>query len=328
MGRARSLLSVATPVAAALLIVACTPPRPLESAPTAARCLVADTTRTTPDTVYAIADVVRHTTRHATIDCERRPFEAASAPVAVTITPPPGADLRDVLEGRAARTRRPDVVVTRDPLLIDFARRSGGYLVEPLAWNTTYVLAVPTYLLVVPTPDAAAVPNAAERDAMARDAVIGDARGAVEPFPWLTDGACARPATQRVSTSPLPVVAYSSGDPMARAIAERLVSLAGSRGGTRWLPPVLARPGATYRVAPLADDSIAHAIESGRAAAAVVAIARDPTTPCGTLGNVPVPRGAIPLVDARAHVVVRRGSGAAFIVGVDGALHFVKRVAR
>jgi hypothetical protein len=319
MGNARSLLTLAAPIAAAVLVLACTPARPAESAATAARCLVADTTRATPDTVYAIVDVARR----ATIDCERRPVEASNTPIAITITPPPGADVRDILEGREARTLRPDVVVTRDPLVIDFARRSGGYLVEPLAWNTTYVLAVLA-------PDAAAVPNATERDAMARDAVIGDARGAVEPFPWLADGSCAQPPAPRMAapTLPPPVVAYSSGDPIARAIGERLVSLAGSRGSAAWLPSALARPGATFRVAPVATDSIVHVLTLGGAAAAVVAVARDPSTPCGTRDNTPVMRGAIPLVDARPHVIVRRGSGAAFIVGVDGTLHFVKRGAR
>ncbi|MGQ0647668.1 MAG: hypothetical protein ACT4P7_08845 [Gemmatimonadaceae bacterium] len=235
----------------------------------------------------------------------------------MSVAAPAGADLRDVLDGRAPQTQRPDVIVTRDPPLIDFARRTGGYLVAPLTWSITYVLAAAGM-------DDVVVPDEFERAALARDAVSGEARGALAPFPWLTDAACTT-SLGVPPTTPAPVVAYSSGDAIARAIAERVVSLAGARGNPPWLPQGLARVGATLRVAAVAADSIAGALASGRVAAAVLTLARDPLRPCGMRDDVIVPRGTIPLVDSRSHVIVRQGRGVAFIVGLDGTLHFVKR---
>lgn len=308
MGHARSFHAVA-----AFLTFGCAPaPSPGTSA-TLDRCLVVDTATATPDTIHAIVE----SSARSTLDCERRPIARGVGPVVIAVTPPRGVDLRDVLEGRAAATKRPDVVVTHDPQLIDLARRSGGYRVEPLPWSVTYVL-------VPGTADTAAMPGVSDRAAIARDVVTGDSRGAIEPFPWLADASCARPL-DLARPSAARVVAYSSGDAIARAIAERVSSLAASRAPSAWLPMSLARPGTPLRVTPIARDSIADALASGRAAAAVLSIARDPSTPCGTRGNEVVPRAAIPLVDARPHVIVRRGSGAAFIVGVDGTLHFVKR---
>jgi hypothetical protein len=75
-------------------------------------------------------------------------------------------------------------------------------------------------------------------------------------------------------------------------------------------------------------DSIVSALTTNRASAAVIPLGRDWTTTCGTSYNDKVPEGAIPLVDARAHIIIRRGSGAAVLVGANGTLHFVKRGAR
>jgi hypothetical protein len=62
---------------------------------------------------------------------------------------------------------------------------------------------------------------------------------------------------------------------------------------------------------------------TGRVAAAVIALPRDPRAQCGT-ANAPLPWRGIPLVDSRAHVIVRRGSGAAFTIGADGSLRFMR----
>lgn len=306
---------MAVPLVAALVVVGCASPRAkaADAALLPSRCLTADTTTTAPDTIYAMVAV---TPESSPLDCERRQLPLQAVPVVVNIPPPQGTDLRDLLDGRVPATRRPDVVVTNDPTVIDFAVRSGGYLVEVLPWNTTYVLATASI-------EGGIVPDADSRAALARDAVRGDVRGAAEPFMWLIDAACAQSLITARPTAP-PAVAYGSGDAIARAIAERMVSLAGSAAILPWLPSALGRRGATWRVLPVHRDSLATVVGSARAAAAVIAVARDPATPCGTRDNLAVPRGALPLVDARSHVLVRRGSGAAFVVGLDGALHFVK----
>jgi hypothetical protein len=41
-----------------------------------------------------------------------------------------------------------------------------------------------------------------------------------------------------------------------------------------------------------------------------------------------VPAGALPLVDTRAHVIIRRGSGAAFTIGANGSLRFFRQSTR
>lgn len=303
----RALLLVASALAA------CKTVSPPAAVAVSSPCLVTDTSRATPDTIYVLGGALRP----PAVDCERRPIDASEVPVVVAVTPPSTVDLRDVLEGRTTSIRRPDVVVTADPRLIDLARRDRAFLVEPLPWSVTYVL-------VVPALDSLFGPDAAERDAFARNVVTGDARGAVEPFPW--QAAECNLATGDGRPSPLAIVSYSSGDVMARSLAERIVSLTGSASRPPWLAPVVRRQRGPLRIDASRDQ--ASQVATGTVAAAVVGVPRDPSTPCGTRDNGRVPRGSIPLIDARQHAIVRVGSGASFIVGVDGSLHFVKRGGR
>jgi hypothetical protein len=279
-------------------------------------CVVADGSALTRDTLYVVGVELRGTDSGST-DCERRVASMARSPVIVAETPGPGADLRDVLDRGLPATSapRPDVVITRDLEVLAYAASGADYFITTLPWNRTYVLA---------TADAAStIPSEAERDALARDAVTADARGAVQPFAWLTDSSCVAPSP-RSSTTPRVVVAYAAGDAIARQLAERIVALA--RGGARpaWIPARLAQATQAPRVAPVVADSIADALATGGAAVAVIALPRDPRAPCGT-GNAPLPWRGIPLLDSRAHVIVRRGSGAAFTIGPDGSLRFLHR---
>lgn len=306
-----------------LVLLGCAPrhlPQALgETAPSP--CLVRDTTAAAPDTIRVIDGSGRSIGEPLSgTDCQGNAYQIVTAPTLVILTPPGGADLRDVLEGRVASgTPRPDVVITRDPDLLDFARRRAGYLVHALPWDLTYVLAAAV------TDSGASLPAGDERDALARNAVTGDVRGAVEPFGWLTEPRCAAGIATR-ARSPRAVVGYPAHDAIARQLAERIVSLAsgGSRPG--WIPAALVRSTAGgARVAPIPEDSLTQALTSGSAAAVVVPIARDLTAPCGRRGDMPVPRGAIPLVDARNHIIVRRGSGAALVIDATGSVHFMKR---
>ncbi len=62
--------------------------------------------------------------------------------VIVTESPDPDADLRDVLDRGlpAAHAPRPDVVVTRDPIVLSYAARAPGYFTVTLPYDRTYVL--------------------------------------------------------------------------------------------------------------------------------------------------------------------------------------------
>lgn len=282
-------------------------------------CLVADTTAPTADTLYAIGVGTQDAgTSPPAIACGG--LHLMKAPVVVAVAPPPGADLRDLLdEGMAPTGHRADVLVTRDAEVIAYAGRRADYLTAAMPWNSTY-------LLVAARPiSASTVPSSAERDALARDAVTGDARGAVEPFAWRTDESCVA-AFPALSSAPRPVVAYATGDAIARQLAERIVSLSDAAPSPAWVAAVLAERG--VRIIAVPTDSIPAVLAAGRAAAAVTPLARDPRSPCGTRENALVPAGAIPLVDSRAHVIVRRGSGAALLVAPDGSLQFTRRGAR
>jgi hypothetical protein len=268
--------------------------------------IVADTTAPTADSLYAIGVVRQY---------DREP------PVIVPYVASPGADLREILDGRGAY--RLDVLVTEDANVIAYAAGRANLLVAALPWSATYVL-VPARARSEVT-----VPSPAERSALARDAVTTDARGAAEPFPWITDAGCA--ATAAVAAAePRPVVAYAAGDATARQLAERIVSLAGANAAAPWIAAAFGGhpTGLKLRIAPLDADSIGMALAAGSVAAAVLPVARDPRTSCATAGNAHVTASAIPLVDTRAHVIVRRGSGAAFTIAANGSLHFFPRASK
>lgn len=301
-----------TAVAAAL--AACAPhPRTAPQFAVASSCLVVDTTAAARDTIYVVGTGQGNADAGQT-DCAR----LATLPAAVVVVEPPGAgaDLRDVLDRGlpASDAHRPDVVVSRDPRVISYANSSRDYFTVALPYDRTYVL--------VSADTAAPLPTPAERDALARDAVTADVRGANEPFEWRTDPGCTTPPDS--PASPISVVAYAGDDPIARQLAERIVALTDARRGAAWLPTELTSAGTTPRVAAVDADSIAAALATGRATAAVVAVQRDPRVRC-SMKSAPLAWRGIPLVDSRAHAIVRRGSGAAFIIGVDGTLRFVRR---
>lgn len=278
-------------------------------------CVIADTSTAMRDTIYVVGAEQSPLNAMAS-DCMR--VATVRGPVVVTESPSPDADLRDVLDRGlpAAHAPRPDVVVTRDPNVIAYAESDQNYFTAVLPWTRTYALAS--------ADSSSGVPSQAERDALARDAVTGDVRGAAEPFAWLTDAACVSRITPP-SASARSVVAYPADDAIARQLAERVVALAGTRDRVAWLPAGLASSTTAPRVVAMPVDSVYGALASGRAAAAVVAVPRNPRLPCGT-PSAPFAWRSVPLVDSRAHAIVRRGSGAAFVVEPDGTLRFVRRV--
>ncbi len=304
-------------ISATIILLGCAPaPRaaptpiaPLATPPSAWAVdpgVVADTTAPTADSLYAIGVARQY---------DREP------PVIVPYVAPPGADLREILDGRGAY--RLNVLVTEDANVIAYAAGRANYLIAALPWSATYVLVAARASSTV------TLPSPAERDALARDAVTTDARGAAEPFRWITEAACAE-AAAAPAVDPRPVVAYAAGDATARQLAERIVSLAGANIAAPWIAAAFGgHPAASQlRIAALAPDSIATAVAAGSVAAGVLPVARDPRTSCATAGNARVPAGAVPLVDTRAHVIVRRGSGAAFTIAANGSLHFFPRAAK
>jgi hypothetical protein len=303
-------------IAATIILLGCAPgsgsapahgaaPTAIPSAWATGSFVVADTTAPTADTLYAIG---------------AGPQNDGLPPVVVSLTVPPGADLREFLDG--AGGHRADVLVTRDANVIAYAASRADYLSVALLWSSTYLL------LPARTSARIILPTTAERNALARDVVTSGARGAAEPFPWLTDSACAVVATAPSAPS-LPLMGYTAGDVTARQLAERIVALAGANPQAPWVSATLGHlpHGVDVHTAAMRDELLAEALASGRIMGAVVPIGRDPRTSCFTASNERVRAGAVPLVDTRAYVIVRRGSGAAFTVGADGSLHFLRRSA-
>lgn len=290
-------------------------------------CIIADTTAPTGDRVYVVGEeLYALTPADVIMDC-RGPMAFAARPLEVEASiPPRTVDLReliDALPGPAGRNR-PDVIVTRNPIVIAYAATRSDFLVKPLPWDITYVVVTAT------RPTAQTGPSLAERTAIARDAVTADVRSATEPFAWRSDSICANSrmtTSQTFNSNAPPIIAFSSDDIIARQLAERMVSLLTTNTRTSWIASEFGqhRPVSGFRIAPFPADSLDTILATGRAIAAVRPVARDPRTPCGTRTNAPVPLGAIPLVDSRAHVLVRRGSGAMFYVAPDGSLQFFRR---
>lgn len=215
---------------------------------------------------------------------------------------------------------RLDVIITRDTKFLAWAAKSPRYLMAPLPWSVTYVF-VPARVT-----NARAIPTPAERDSLARQAVSVDARGAAEPFPWISDSACAVAAVAPAAAPPS-IIAYPSDDATARQLAERIVSLAGAKSPAAWVSSAFGdhASGVRLRISAMHHDAIADALAHGRIAGAVIPVERDPRAVCFTSSSFRVPAGAIPLVDVRDYAVVRRGSGAAFVVDPNGSLYFYKR---
>jgi hypothetical protein len=214
---------------------------------------------------------------------------AAVAPTAVI------ADLRDAVD------RGPDVIVARDPALLDYARRRPGLAARPLPWSRTYLLLLPagaTGDLGLP------VDTAGFRAELARDVVPQEARPAKAGGWWEARAACPGRVALPSGRSPDDRVVYPAGDRVARALAERLVALASG-------PTVIARG--------LTPDSLAGTLRSGGARAFVVGVPTRELVPCRQTAAWPDSATVLPLVETRAQALIRRGAPA-LVSDYDGTL--------
>ena len=232
-------------------------------------------------------------TRSARIAAQIEPSQEQRLPVIIVTRdnlPPlqfivaPG-DARDLLDAGA------DLVLTRDPAALDYARTLPQFQTLPLAWQRTHVL--------IPGRSGPSAPlSAPARQVLADDAVRGEARGAQEPFWWQTVRGCdVLLSPPRSRTAPAPRIVYDASDAAARDLAERFVGL-----------------GRTYeRALGLTGDALAQAIRLGGDAGYIVSVDSRPVDPCrdlqSVIGAAPWldPETIVPLVDTRLQAVVRRG---------------------
>lgn len=207
---------------------------------------------------------------------------------------PASGDLRDAIDGGV------DLVVSGDPDLLEYAGRRPGLTPTPLPWRRLYVL-------LLPSGNAGGGPalpadTAEFRVALAQNVVRTDARPAKQ-LTWADSAArCAPPSAGSGSTPK--AIAYSAADPTARELAERLVALGGASAPA---------------VRPLEPDSFAAVLRRGDAGGFIVGGPLLAPVPCVESAGWPSGARVIPLVETRAHAVVRRGAPPV-AVEFDGAV--------
>ena len=205
----------------------------------------------------------------------------ADAPSAIRLLAPAGGDLRDALDRGAT-------VVTSDPAVIGYADRRPGITPHPLPWNRTYVLLAPRG---GSTPLVLAAGDSAEmRGALARDAVRVAARAAAPPY-WWDSTDCARAPAPGGSAAA--TVAYPADDPVARALAERILAMSNT--------PNLVASG-------VADAELSAAITRGEYAAVVVPLPKRALVPCREIAAWPVGAAALPLIETRPTALLPPGA--------------------
>ena len=237
-------------------------------------------------------------------------------------------DPRDLLD------RGVDLLVTRSPAALDYAATLASFEVTPLAWQRTYVLLTPGRARGLP------LPSDTQRQALAADAVRGEARAASAPFWWQTPDcgaaiASAAPADATASSGPRrqpPLaerIVYDAGDAVARDLAERLVGLGrtASADANALLDVLLPdRPRRSYqRAAGLSGDALTLARRRGADAGYVMAVDSRPIDPCRDLQVLTGdqawvdPETIVPLVETRLRAISRRGRSGV-TTDWDGAL--------
>ena len=249
----------------------------------------------------------------------------------VVVTTANARDARDRLDAGA------DLVLTRDADVLGYAAARADVQSIPLPWDRTYVLLSPHELSISP----ATTPSAdSARAALARDVVRADARAAEGPYWWRSISSCAQRAIEHSVPSRAfrSSVVYRADDRVASQLAERLVALAemtrstsnaGAVDLTRDLlsstPPAIAQG-----LQPAAFDSmfarpavpLAYVIDIPSHAIAPCAyvnqlLARAPWWSSSESDGL---AGLVPLVETRAHAIVR-GNRVSFVIDGMGVPH-------
>ncbi len=191
-------------------------------------------------------------------------------------------DLRDELDAGA------DLVVTRDPAVIEYAAQRAELEIFPLPWNRTYVLAQRAGALPLGT----GLHDESVRRSLAEEAVLADARPSQRPFWW--DSPCTTMISTHVRVPTAPRLVYLQGDPVARQLAERIVALAPD----------------SSRLTALEMDSAGFAAARAKGAdrAYILSVPFRPISPCREAARLTQGYSITPLIDTRARAIVRRGS--------------------
>jgi hypothetical protein len=212
-----------------------------------------------------------------------------------------GVDPRDALDFPRAGTLGPsDLLITRDTATIGLARSRPEFRVVPLAWDVTYAMMGRPQEIVIPR---------SFRGALTAAGVPGDSRN---PESWPPTSSICRIGQSPTAPQLPPRIAYSNDDPIARALAERLVAMAVTPSHSwiaDWIPG--ANQGNRPRTLPMSPSALDSAITLGRPYAFVVATSRSQPLSCESQ----IAGSVLPLIDSRPYAIIRRGVPALEIDG-------------
>lgn len=222
-----------------------------------------------------------------------------------------GRDLRTAIDAGV------DALITNDAATVAYARARSDYVIEPLPWSRTYVLATAVRL------DSTAAEDVA--GAFPAELLRAPARPAVPPFWWLGCETSADAAPRSVSDGR---VLYARDDPIARAIAERIAALARSRAPA-WLAGLARTSDGAPVAAGASPAELRAALRSRTALAVIASLPRIEYAGCQALGadryDLLVHGWHLtPLSDTREDLVFRPGIGRV-VVDAAGMILFGAR---
>jgi len=202
------------------------------------------------------------------------------------------ADARDLIDAGV------DLLLTDRPALISYAATRGDAVSVPLPWDRTWVVAtaLPGGLGLDPSTDSV-------RAGLARDVVRTDARVSVGPYWWADVGSCGPlPTSPAAATTPASTrVVYSRDEPIARALAERLVALIGAGAVSSGLTPN------AFASALSAGTDLAYVLPLERTVVDRCVAVRDLIGGAPWMARVASPVATMaPLIDTRLAAVIRR----------------------
>lgn len=197
----------------------------------------------------------------------------------------PGADPRDLLDQGV------DLVLTRDPLAVAWAEAREGFRVLPLPPDRSYRMALPAGgLRELPDGLSAGL----VRDVVPLGQVPSPAGGAgVGAAGTGAAGGGSCPASPGVAPSGdgrrelRPRVVHPAGDPVARALSQRVAALAGPDSGAPLSPLRVGMAGrvALMEVVGLDPGRFQAALQEGGDVAYVFPEPLNPAAPCGAAGS-------------------------------------------
>lgn len=211
----------------------------------------------------------------------------------------PNRDARDALD------REVDLVVTRDPALVDYVSSRTEFVTFPLPWSRTYVLADPGGL---PEQLTAGLNTASVRASLAKDAVRAGARPAEPPYWWSDLQSCSLAPPDRQPSATASRIVYPKDDAVARGLAERVVALASASTG--------------LRAVGVEPAQFSRAVRDGTERAYVIGLPRQSLAPCRDASMLPPGARFLPLIETRAYAIVRKGVPP-LTVEWDGTLRIV-----